>query len=136
MTKIWVIRTTLNGEKKDCLKKMVRRGGWNKFTRISECMFPLFSDLNCKGQLAPANANLHCTKESNSQEVHCELTCNAGYDVKYLAAKYYVCKADGKWSAVPSSADTRWPDCKIYGYGKFVRKVFVMKAPLFFSTLF
>ena len=41
--------------------------------------------------------------------------CDAGYDVKYLAAENYVCNDDGTWTVVPSFADTKWPDCVIYG---------------------
>ena len=73
-----------------------------------------YEELNCQSVPAPRNGVLDCEKEGNSQAVRCQLKCNQGYDVTYLAAEYYVCNEDGSWSAEPSSAGTQWPDCKIY----------------------
>ncbi|CAH3041072.1 unnamed protein product [Porites lobata] len=77
-----------------------------------------FSELKCQSVPAPKNGVLDCEKERNSQAVRCQLKCNQGYDVTYLAAEYYVCNEDGSWSAEPSSAGTQWPDCKIYSRGE------------------
>lgn len=74
----------------------------------------LYKELKCQSVPAPKNGVLDCEQEGNSQAVRCELNCNPGYHVTYLPAIYYVCNEDGSWSAEPSSADTQWPDCKIY----------------------
>ena len=73
-----------------------------------------YKELKCQSVPAPKNGVLDCKQEGNSQAVRCQLKCNPGYDVTYLAAEYYVCNEDGNWSAEPSSAGTQWPDCKIY----------------------
>ncbi|XP_078381207.1 uncharacterized protein LOC144663982 [Oculina patagonica] len=77
-----------------------------------------FSQLKCKGRTPPAHGRLDCQEDLNTQKVSCRMSCDPGYDVEYLAAMRYVCNPDGTWTPEPSSADSHWPNCKIYSRGE------------------
>ncbi|KAL9988246.1 hypothetical protein ACROYT_G002670 [Oculina patagonica] len=86
------------------------------YGRYNTCCFR--RELKCKGRTPPAHGRLDCQEDLNTQKVSCRMSCDPGYDVEYLAAMRYVCNPDGTWTPEPSSADSHWPNCKIYSRGE------------------